>query len=292
MKKLLAILITISLLFAFAACGEGGEISSDPASSDFTSSDSTSSDVISSGDETSSTDSTSSTESQAPTSSTESVSSTVTTHTHTWSSWTVVERALLGKDGSEKRTCSGCSETETRKRTECAVSNSFFDGGLQYIFNNGYGSINGSTLLDYACHEFHEHLHKDVTTSVIFDELSKRFTVTEQLKNDMIGIAKSMVQYGGGMYGYNEANNTFNLQYQAEISNCFLVGYIHNGGNSYSTYYKFSPFGFDDIVLVFEVELEYNKLNGKPNKYISVQKVAEAPSGMVAVTDGGRAEID
>ena len=72
-----------------------------------------------------------------------------------------------------------------------------------------------------------------------------------------------------------------------------LVGYIYNGGNKYFTYYAFAPFSFEDVPKpYFEVEIEYNKLNGKPNKYLSIQRVDAVPSGAVPVTDEGRAEID
>lgn len=209
---------------------------------------------------------------------------------HTWSGWEMEAHAFVGQVGSEKRSCSACGASETQERTANAIANSFYDGGLQYILGNGYGNLRNTSLLDYACHEFHEYLHRPVAAETIFAALSERFEVTDALKAEMIEKAKSMVQFGGGSYGYNETDNTFELQYNAEMGNLNLLGYVHNNGNKYTVYYSYSPFDIDATVN-FEVELEFNKLEGKPNRYLSAQRANSIPEDMIECPADERSEF-
>jgi len=207
---------------------------------------------------------------------------------HVWGQWEIETNALVGKPGSEKRSCSVCSESETQERTANAIANSFYDGGLQHIIASHYGSINATSLLSYACHEFHEYLHKPVASETIFTALSERFNITEQLKADMIQLGKDLADLG--IFGYDAANDTFNLQYNAEVATLTLLGYVHVEGKQYRTYYTFTPFDID-ATLTFEVTLEYNKLDGKPNKYFSVQRCDEVPADMIPCAEGERSEF-
>ena len=57
---------------------------------------------------------------------------------HNWSSWQLDTPAFIDQPGTDKRTCSVCSASESRDRTVNAIGNSFYDGGLQYIIlDNG-----------------------------------------------------------------------------------------------------------------------------------------------------------
>ena len=49
---------------------------------------------------------------------------------HAWGDWETETPALVGKDGTEKQTCSVCSASETRTTTDDAASNSFADDEL------------------------------------------------------------------------------------------------------------------------------------------------------------------
>ena len=306
MKKVLALLMAAVMLLAFAACGDkktSGN-SSTPASAE--------SSIISTDENTESTedktpsneqDKTSSADGTqfAPAPSTSSkpsesakpdVSSkpNSTAHTHSWGSWKLVDKAFIDKDGTEKRTCSTCSATQQRSRTKNAIHNSFYDGGLEVIFSNNYGTINCSTMFIYARHEFKEYFNKTVKSSVLFDELSKRFNLTEKDKTDILTMAESTS--GAPPYCYDKANDTFKLLPQPDMGVLKLLGYVHNGGNKYTTYYTYAPKEFPDVVLIFTAELEYNRSNGKPNKYISVGKVDATPSNMINAPKDGESEYN
>ncbi len=195
---------------------------------------------------------------------------------HDWGDWKVGTSALVGRDGTEKRTCSICSATETRDSTRNAAFNSFHDWGLVVIVMNDYGSINASTLLEYACCVFDEYHDKPVPSATIFDALSARFDIdfSDTLKNEMKAI-------GEWRYGYNKTDDTFTLFVNGIDPGEFkLLGYVHNGGNKYTIYYSFTPHGID-VTLNFAVELEYNKLNGEPNRYLSIGRVDELPGDMI-----------
>ena len=57
-----------------------------------------------------------------------------------------------------------------------------------------------------------------------------------------------------------------------------VVGYTHNGGNKYTVYWQSR---YRDDVKPIKVELEYNLLNGKPNKYIAIEFVNTIPNNIV-----------
>ncbi len=72
--------------------------------------------------------------------------------------------------------------------------------------------------------------------------------------------------------------DVYTVEYQSTPSaNYEMKGYIHNGDNKYTVYYMM--YGED----VWEVELEYNKPNDKPNRYSSIVKVSALPDNMVEI---------
>lgn len=296
MKKTLALLLALLMLLALTACGEDEE--GTPTGEGMTAGTSPSE------TEASHTHSYSSEVTTAATCNADGVTTftctcgdtyteVIAATDHTWGSWDVETYALLGKPGTEKRTCSACGETETQERTENAVANSFYDGGLQYIFITSGGQFTGNALLEYARHEFHDYLYEATPSATIFAELSKHFYVTDALKADMIKIgtdeAAWLEQNGGfeGNYGYNKENDTFTLQYNAEPGEFSFLGYVHNEGNKYTIYCSRADFGFEVMPeTLWKVELEYNKIDGNPNRYLSAEKVDTVPSDMIACPEG------
>lgn len=295
MKKVLAILLVLALVFSFAACGSKEDTSSDTgASSTITSTegDKTSSETTnneSTGDATTSdatSDSSSEQNTSKPTTSTTSkptdtskpitstppstskptdTSKPTETHTHTWGNWSIETEALIGKDGTEKRTCSSCKEVERRSTKENAMENSFSDDNISWLFYGisasyrGNYEITADGLVQYAC-SYAGHLDNKSSTSV-FDFLSKRFTLTDTLKSQM-----KTHQF------YNSSTDTFNLEYSGSGGNIRVLEYANNGGNKYTVTYGFSRFEWDmDTGVTIKVSLEYNLLQNKPNKYLSFE---------------------
>ena len=196
---------------------------------------------------------------------------------HSWGDWNVKTQALVDKAGTEQRTCSVCSATDTKDSTKNAAFNSFHDWGLVVIVCNDYGSVNGSTLLSYARCIFDEYIDKTVAADTIFAALSERFAygITDDAKQQM----KDIASWQGS---YNAQSDTFTLYMDPSDPGEFkLLGYVHNGGNKYTTYYSFTPHGID-TTLNFAVELEYNRANGKPNRYLSIGRTDALPGDMIA----------
>ncbi len=288
MKRLLTILLALSLLFTFAACANKSDTSSDVSSVA-----SSSTEV---GIETTSTDSTTSTETSSANEAvskaeaTSSIESKPTeNHTHTWSAWKRKTYAFIDKAGFDERVCSTCSATETRERTENAIGNSFCDGGLQYLIWGGSGSMSSSAMYQYACHEFNDYIEKpNIPAEKVFSLLSKCFNITE---NDKDYIKANYKAIASGEYGYDATTDTFFMPYNAETGNFLFMGYKHKSGNKYTTYYAFSEFGIDEIEETFwAFEVEYNRSNGQPNKYLSVTKISSVPNDIVKTNE--RAEFE
>ena len=210
---------------------------------------------------------------------------------HAWGSWTTESYALVGKPGIERKTCQNCSSSEERERTDNEIYNSFYDSGLQYIIATD-GLMNGYSLLNYARHEFHDYMYKVTPTATILAQLAKHFQLTDAMKADIIAAAiedeKMVQQYGGeGNYGYNSAEDTFTLTYNAESMNFRLLGYVCDADNNYTIYCASSEFSYEDMPeKIWRVQLEYNKINGQPNRYLSVNEVFGVPDNLVAYSVG------
>lgn len=308
MKRFIALLLTLVMLLALSACnttenpasvdnsGSSVPSSSTPASSTPASSTPTSSAPVTS---TPASSAPSSTPDSQP-SHTHSYSSSVTTAAtcdkegtktftctcgdsyteeiaalgHSFGDWQIETKAFIDKDGTEKKTCSTCSTSKTRKSTANAMANSFYDAGLPHILGENYGTLSGSSLLEYASYTFTEYADKPVAINTVFAALSERFQITDDLKS-------AMKEYGTHRFGYDAANDTITLHnYGIDgVGTAELVGYVHNGGNEYSTYYAYSPFA--DVTVYHEVKLEYNRSNGKPNKYLSFDMIDALPDGII-----------
>ena len=198
---------------------------------------------------------------------------------HFFSEWEIETKAFIDKDGTEKKTCSVCSTSKTKKSVANATNNSFYDAGLPHILGQGYGLLSGSSLLEYASYTFTEYADKPVAAATLFSALSERFNITDDLK-------ASMKEWGEGRFGYDASNDTFTLHDYgiSGMGSAKLVGYTHNGGNAYSAYYAYNP--FDDVVVYHEVKLEYNRSNGGQNKYLSFDMIDELPSDIILPGEG------
>ncbi|MBE6904557.1 MAG: hypothetical protein E7480_08130 [Ruminococcaceae bacterium] len=305
MKKGIALLLILSMLFALTACGRDNESTESMGTiTDITESSGNSTDGEQDGIQSTTVEDTTQTSESTGTEAlhTHSYNSKVTTSAtcntdgvktftcscgdtytekiaaagHTWSNWKVENRALVGRVGTEKRTCSVCSVSETKNSTANDITNSFFDWALVTIIMNNYGDINASSLLEYALCTFDEYIDKPVASATVFAALSERFNIdfNDTLKNEMKEI-------GEWRYGYNKENDTFTFYvYGLDPGKFKLLGYVYNGGSKYTTYYSFTPHGID-TTLNFAVELEYKKLNGKPNKYLSIGQANKLPDNMI-----------
>ena len=111
--------------------------------------------------------------------------------------------------------------------------------------------------------------------NTVIHALEQRFDLTDDMKDDMKVLADSR-------FGYDESSDTIALHYYGDMNNTVdtLLGYVHKGDNRYDTYYAFTAMEFN-VTLFFKVELEYNLLEGKPNKYLSIVWVDAVPEDMM-----------
>ena len=283
MKKIVAIFLTLIMLACFAACDEKTE---NPSATPTT--------------EPTGTSAATEAPTEAPTEEVKAPTEAATPHVeHVWGSWEAVEYALVGKNGTQKRVCADCGQTETAERTVNAIHNSFYDNGLQYVFMVGGGAIgsgriNASAMLEYACHEFHGIIENETTAEDIFTELAKHFVLTDDLKAEIRLIGKDQADWfennapdSDSPYGYNKAKDTFTLRYNAESGSVELLGYACTEENKYTVYYAYhNELTLEGEPILGKLELEYNKLEGKPNRYLSFTVIGELPSDMVKCSEG------
>ncbi len=309
MKKILALLLASILVFVLVACNNEKDTTSEPDTStpttqtestdqtettdsniaDESSSDTetpsnstpttsieTSKPTTSDKDNTTSskpTDTTSTPTTSKPTTSTPSSTPSTPSHTHSWGSWKTETKALIGKDGTEKRTCSSCKETESRALTKDAAYNSFYDLELHWFMLDTIGisgGINSSNLITYFSQKYdgRDDATINPSSSTVFNWLSSRFVLTDSLKEEMKQDAR-----------YNKSSDTFALSFEGNCGDANPLGYIHNGGSKYTVYYSFEAFGGGKTN--YKVELEYNLLNGNPNRYISIEFVNAIPNDII-----------
>ena len=209
---------------------------------------------------------------------------------HSWDDWKTETQALVGKEGIEKRTCKTCFASETRKTTEDALNNSFVDnvefewfmsewpstnGGTLVDIPYNVEGIQGGTLLNYLGAVYNESDRTDMDFTISFSNsvtyLSTKFNITDSLKTEM-----------KADYRYDSATDSFNLTYPGSsgIVIAWVEGYIHNGGNNYTVYYGIEQRDGGFIPQYWKAEIEYNLLNGNPNKYLSFMGVETLPSDL------------
>ncbi len=305
MKRILALLLALTLVFALVACSDEKDTTSEPNTSttqtetestdtNDTQTSETDTDESSSDTETPSNSTPTSTETNKPTTSdkdnttsskpsnttstptTSTPSSTPSTpsHTHSWSSWKTETKALIGKDGTEKRTCSSCKEVEKRNTKTDAIVNSFLDFYLDEYFAWFINSGNQTTFDISALFKCGDLIARDecpitqdstIAVNDYYKALKEHFVLNDaiisQMKSQRNADAYPMTMDGSTPQPFDT-----------------VVGYTHNGGNKYTVYWESS---YRDDVKPIKVELEYNLLNGKPNRYISIEFVNSIPNNIV-----------
>lgn len=199
---------------------------------------------------------------------------------HTWGDWTIETKAYIGKDGTEKRSCTACSASETRSTTAEALVNSFWPYyGIDGIFSNGeYSPINeerivGYTLLEYIGYGY-EGDERDgadfqISSSGAFAFLDEHFVLTDAQKADMKKDPR-----------YNADTDKFSLTWPGSNLNREILGYTHNGDNNYTVYYAAGNSGGEECDVYWKVVLEHNAPNGKSNRYISIVRVDSIPENL------------
>lgn len=195
---------------------------------------------------------------------------------HYWSDWECEITTLIGRIGTDIRTCAICEETQTQENFDDAAINSFLDYELQWLmWGDEPGVTNTENLLSYVSQNYEE--REDYTinlaSSTVFDYLSQRFVLTDDMKAEMKQDSR-----------YNQDNDTFKLEYVSNFADVELLGYIHDGGDNYTAYYRLAYYG-SDLTATWQVSLEFLLIDGKPNRYLSVVKVNSVPDNLITVTE-------
>ncbi|MBR2860481.1 MAG: hypothetical protein IKB86_01425 [Clostridia bacterium] len=203
-------------------------------------------------------------------------------HQHSWGEWTMETKAFVNKPGADKRVCSLCKQTETRPRSANATYNSFYDFGYQYALSND-GALTTFGVFGYACSALGQYSYKPTPVATVVNELKKYFVFDSQFEAKLIEDMKK--------YNYNAQTDEITLEANAESGDFILKGFKHLGGNKYETYYKFSGFDiFEDLDLLYKIEVEFNRDKGQPNKMLSCTLIQSLPSDMTACQEGERME--
>ncbi|MBQ7033954.1 MAG: hypothetical protein IJN25_09910 [Clostridia bacterium] len=265
MKKFLALLFVLAMLFCLTACGEkkGAENNSTPEAYHVHSYSSKVTTEATCGTEGVKTFTCACGETY-----TEKIAA---TGEHAWGNWTTETAALVGKDGTQKRTCTACAATETGTTTENAAINSFEDLLLGCFFDiaTGHDMYIGKNLVEtnlvnsYIDHIFfHENEGTETTVSVsqYLEKAKVYFSMSKEAQDRLV-------------YGYTD---TVEIGFQNPSFSVYdFLGYKHNSGKTYTIYYK-QDFGTEKYY--FEVVLEYNLLEGQPNRYLSIVRINALPT--------------
>lgn len=189
---------------------------------------------------------------------------------HAWGEWTTETVAMIGRYGSQKRTCRICEATENRATTENAAIASFDDWLLGCFFDiaTGHDMYIGQNLVEtnlvnsYINHIFfHENEGTETTVSV-----------SQYLEKAKVYFSMSKEAQDRLLYGYTD---TVEIGFQNPSFSVYdFLGYKHNSGKTYTIYYK-QDFGAEKYY--FEVVLEYNLLEGQPNRYLSITRISALP---------------
>lgn len=191
---------------------------------------------------------------------------------HNWSDWEDTLAPLVGRFGTETRTCADCSETQSQEVFDGAAENAFLDQQLQwFMWGDAPGLGNSEMLLTYVSQKYEgrEDLTVNLTSTTVFDYLSVRFDLTDDLKAKMKQDER-----------YDPENDTFSLTYQADFAEATLLGYVCSGDDRYTAYYSIAHYG-TDISTTWRVDLEYNLLDDLPNRYLSVTRAENIPDDII-----------
>jgi len=286
MKKFLAICIILILAISFAACDQGGnEDASLTPTLSVTGTPNNNLPANTPGADATSTPESTAAGAPVSTPTNTPVGATPTpNHQHSWGEWQKETKAFIGKDGTDKRICSTCQASETRPRTANAISNSLYCFNYQYVLSSN-NNVSAFSMVSYACCEFSDYAYKPTPIATIIAELKKHFNVNAQLEADLIEAIK--------VFDYDAQKDEVTLTAVAESGDFILKGYKHLGGNKYETYYSFSGFDiFENLNELYKIEIEYNRKDGNPNKFLSVVRIDALPSDMTLCPQGDSYEYN
>ena len=194
---------------------------------------------------------------------------------HAWSGWITEIPALIGKDGTEKQTCAVCMASETRTTDEFAAINSlddwqlgcFFDGATGHDMYIGKNLVETNLVNSYIDYIFFHQNGGDATTVSAGEYLA-----TAQQYFVLDAAALDRLLYGKG--------DPVEIGFQNPSYSVYdFLGYTHGGDNIYTVYYE-RPYG-DSEASYFAVEMEYNLLDGQPNRYISIVRITSLPDNII-----------
>lgn len=191
---------------------------------------------------------------------------------HTWSDWECEIVTLIGRIGTDIRTCTTCEETQTQENFDDAAINSFLDYELQWLmWGSNPGVTNAANLLSYVSQNYEE--REDYTVnlaaSTVFSYLSQRFVLTDAMKAEMKQDSR-----------YNQDNDTFKLEYVSNFADVELLGYVHDGEDNYTAYYRLAHYG-SDITSTWRISLVFNAIKDRPNQYLSIVEVTTLPDNLI-----------
>ncbi len=207
---------------------------------------------------------------------------------HTWDGEYV--EPMVGKPIPPVRHCTVCGVAEEPPGEYAALNNAFGDHSLGLIFENMYylydmedmegfvinpNAYTANNIWHYMNIELARDAHQYETTvsaEEFFAEVNKRFVLTEKIKEEL----------KQPHHSYDAATDSFTYCYDGEAHGFYgPLGYIHDGGNRYTVYFEYGQ-GIDDgePVNYWKIELEYNRLEDLPNRYLAITYVSELPNGL------------
>lgn len=251
MKKLLALLLALTMLLSLAACGKKPAVNPvDPSSA----SDTDNSTGDSTGNDQSSTNNSGE-------------------HKCQFGEWNTVEKTfgVLTLKRNVDRTCSGCGKTEKAKPYESKWNvfdqlfpeveddlciDRYFDVGG---YSDGPFSIQGLFAAgDFLATEpYASEAGEDpikVSATDYYAKLQEHFTLSADI------IAKMKQERPG---------DTYDLYFNYNGANLMPYSCVHIRDNLYTVYYTYGHSGATTIPQ-YKAEVEYNLHNGKPNKFLSL----------------------
>lgn len=193
--------------------------------------------------------------------------------------WIIDKEPIIGRDGIEKRICSTCEEVEKRGTNKDAALYSFnIGGGEGWIFDNYESEYNvnilsSANLLDVIGATYEGPERADDSFSISYsgaiEFLSINYNITDELKASLKQNSR-----------YNSATDKFDLRYPGSPTELAQKGYVHNGGNSYSVFFHTYDYDYK-VAACWKVDIEYNLIDNKPNKCISVMRVESLPINII-----------
>ncbi len=186
-KKIIAIILMLTLAFALVACGDNGQESSGTAAESSAPAESPAAESSDAHDESSAVDSSSADESsEAEDESSEAGESSVAeAHTHAFGEWKQTKEATYTEPGVETRECS-CGEKETRateKKDPTELLKTYTDYACTLGLFNSVKDIDSVNIYDWACQFdfFTYDWHDDGTFTVTCSEADFNAKVKEFL---------------------------------------------------------------------------------------------------------------